>query len=96
MNITSYNVTDVGYHYIGLRVLAALPSSARRDEQTETISRSIRKYVNDKALRCCPNREALLRPLEKKSVKNWCIYSSLNRGEALTESLRKGTRCWHF
>ena len=51
MNITSYNVTDVGYHYIGLRVLAGLPSSARRDEQTGTISRSVRKYVSDKALR---------------------------------------------
>ena len=51
MNITSYNVTDVGYHYIGLRVLAGLSSSARRDEQTATISRSVRKYVSDKALR---------------------------------------------
>ena len=50
MNITSY-VTDVGYHYIGLRVLAGLLPSARRDEQTETISRNVRKYVNDKALR---------------------------------------------
>ena len=51
MNITSYNVTDVGYHYIGLRVLAGLTQIARRDEQTGTISRSIRKYVSDKALR---------------------------------------------
>ena len=51
MNITSYNVTDVGYHYIGLRVLAGLSPSARRDEQTETISRNVRKYVSDKALR---------------------------------------------
>ena len=51
MNITSYNVTDVGYHYIGLRVLAGLTPSARRDEQTETISRNVRKYVSDKALR---------------------------------------------
>ena len=51
MNITSYNVTDVGYHYIGLRVLAGLPSSARREEQTGTISRNVRKYVSDKALR---------------------------------------------
>lgn len=51
MNITSYNVTDVGYHYIGLRVLAGLPSSARREEQTDAIAKSVRKYVNDKALR---------------------------------------------
>ena len=26
MNITSYNVTDVGYHYIGLRALDSLAS----------------------------------------------------------------------
>ena len=51
MNITSYNVTDISYHYIGLRVLAGLPSSARREEQTGTIARSVRKYVSDKALR---------------------------------------------
>ena len=51
MNITSYNVTDVGYHYIGLRVLAGLAPNAPRNEQIETISRSIRKYVSDKALR---------------------------------------------
>ena len=51
MNITSYNVTDVGYHYIGLRVLAGLAPSAPRNEQTETISRNVRKYVSDKALR---------------------------------------------
>ena len=41
VNITSYNVTDVGYHYIGLRVLAGLPSGTRREEQTGTISRSV-------------------------------------------------------
>lgn len=51
MNITSYNVTDVGYHYIGLRVLGALPSNAGREEQTGTISRSVRKYAIDRALR---------------------------------------------
>ena len=50
MNISSYNITDVGYHYIGLRVLGNLPSTARREEQTETVSRSVRKYVSDKAL----------------------------------------------
>ena len=51
MNITSYNVTDVGYHYIGLRVLAGLPTGTSRAEQTGAISRNIRKYVSDKALR---------------------------------------------
>ena len=51
MNISSYNITDVGYHYIGLRVLAGLPPSARREEQEATISRSVLKYVSDRALR---------------------------------------------
>lgn len=51
MNISSYNIPDVGYHYIGLRVLGGLPAAARRDEQEETVSRSVRKYVSDRALR---------------------------------------------
>ena len=50
MNISSFNVTDVGYHYIGLRVLAAMPE-ASRNEQTAAISRSVAKYTRDKALR---------------------------------------------
>src|SRR3954465_9254240 len=50
MKITSFNVTDVGYHYIGLRVLAAMPAAAR-DEQTQTISRSVLKFARDKAIR---------------------------------------------
>jgi hypothetical protein len=50
VNISSFNVTDVGYHYIGLRVLAAMPE-ASREEQNATISRSVLKYARDKALR---------------------------------------------
>lgn len=50
MNISSFNITDVGYHYIGLRGVAAMPS-ASREEQSATISRSVLKYARDKALR---------------------------------------------
>ena len=50
MNISSFNVTDVGYHYIGLRVLAAMPE-ASREEQNATISRSVLKYARERALR---------------------------------------------
>jgi hypothetical protein len=50
VNITSYNVTDVGYHYIGLRVLAAMPTNAR-EEQVVAISRNVLKYAREKALR---------------------------------------------
>ncbi len=50
MNISSFNVTDVGYHYIGLRVLAAMPEASRED-QNAAISRSVLKYARDKALR---------------------------------------------
>lgn len=50
MNISSFNVTDVGYHYIGLRVIAAMPTTTR-EEQSTTISRSVLKYARDRALR---------------------------------------------
>lgn len=51
MNITSYNITDVSYHYIGLRVLAGMSSAAKRNEQTEAISHGVFKFVTDRALR---------------------------------------------
>ncbi len=50
MNITSFNITDVGYHYIGIRVLAAMPT-APREEQNQAIARNALKYARDKALR---------------------------------------------
>ncbi len=51
MNISSYNITDVNYHYIGLRVLDGIPASSGRADQTETISRNVRKLVTNRALR---------------------------------------------
>ena len=51
MNITSYNVTDVAYHYIGLRVLDGMRTSAERSQQVEAISSNVRKFVSDRALR---------------------------------------------
>ena len=51
MNITSYNITDVSYHYIGLRVLKGMGGKSERGHQTVAISRSVLKYVSDKALR---------------------------------------------
>ena len=51
MNITSYNITDVSYHYIGLRVLNGIPSMAKRGEQIEAISSSVLKFASDRALR---------------------------------------------
>ena len=51
MNITSYNITDVSYHYIGLRVLAGMPDAKERSSQLEAISRSVLKFVTDRALR---------------------------------------------
>jgi hypothetical protein len=50
MNITSYNVTDVAYHYIGLRVLAA-NEKLKREELITAISRSVAQFVRDRALR---------------------------------------------
>ena len=51
MNINSYNITEVGYHYIGLRVLDGMGTSAKRSQQVEAISRNVRKFVTDRALR---------------------------------------------
>ena len=51
MNISSYNVTDIAYHYIGMRVIAALPAPVERIEQTTAIGRNVRKYVHDNSLR---------------------------------------------
>lgn len=51
MNISSYNITEVTYHYIGLRALGGLPPGVSRQDQNTAISRSILKYVRDKALR---------------------------------------------
>ena len=49
MKISSYNITDVGYHYVGLRVLAN-PAKTRED-QLRAISRGVLKYSSDRALR---------------------------------------------
>ena len=77
MNITSYNVTDVSYHYIGLRVLAGTPYAADRNQQIEAISRSVLKFVTDRALRLMlPEPEVPSRRSVRKSVRNWCISSS--------------------
>ena len=51
MNITSYNITDVSYHYIGLRVLDHLTADVGRTIQVEEISRNVLKFATDKALR---------------------------------------------
>ena len=51
MNINSYNITEVGYHYIGLRVLNGMGTSASRSRQVEVVSRNVRKFVGDRALR---------------------------------------------
>lgn len=48
MNINSYNVTDVTYHYIGLRVLDGMPRTAKRTEQIETVASNVRKFVSDR------------------------------------------------
>ncbi len=51
MNISSYNITDVSYHYIGLQVLAGMPTDAERSSQIAEISRNVLKFVTNKALR---------------------------------------------
>ena len=48
MNINSYNITDVSYHYIGLRVLDGLPPISKRAEQTKAIASNVLKFVSDR------------------------------------------------
>ena len=50
MNTTGF-ITDVSYHYIGLRVLAGLPADAERSQQVEAIARNVLKFATDRALR---------------------------------------------
>lgn len=50
MNITSYNLTDVSYHYVGLRVVKA-SSGESRDRLAERIGTAVQKLVMDRALR---------------------------------------------
>ena len=48
MNISSYNITDVTYHYIGLRVLDGMPSTSKRTEQIKTVASNVLKFVTDR------------------------------------------------
>ena len=50
MNISSY-ITDVSYHYVGLRVLEGIPARMGRRHQVGAISRGVFKLVNDRAIR---------------------------------------------
>lgn len=51
MNITSYNINDVTFHYVGLRVLEASPNAVDKATQMATISRSIYNHVCHRSLR---------------------------------------------
>lgn len=93
MKITSFNVTDVGYHYIGLRVLAALPT-ATRDEQTQTISRSVLKFARDRAIRLMlPEPKSNYETVGEKVCQELAHFEfadgARNRGYVLTESGRQ-------
>ncbi len=48
MNISSYNITDVSYHYLGLRVLDGMPRTTTRTEQVEAVAKNIHKFVSDR------------------------------------------------
>ncbi len=48
MNISSYNITDVTYHYIGLRVLDGMPSTSDRTEQISAVASNVLKFVSDR------------------------------------------------
>ena len=51
MNITSYNIGDVTFHYVALRVLRKLPERTEKARQFELISQSIYGHVCSRSLR---------------------------------------------
>ena len=51
MNITSYNIGDVTFHYVALRVLHKLPQGTEKARQFELISQSIYSHVCSRSLR---------------------------------------------
>lgn len=55
MNISSYNITDVTYHYIGLRVLDGMPSTSKRTEQIKAVASNVLKFVSDRNQRLMVN-----------------------------------------
>jgi len=92
MRITSFNITDVGYHYIGLRVLAAMPM-ASRDVQVQTISRNVLKYARDRALRLMlPEPKSNYETVGEKICQELAHFSfadgTRNKGYELTDSGR--------
>ncbi len=89
MNISSFNVTDVGYHYIGLRVLGAMPE-APREEQSATIARNVLKYARDKSLRLMlPEPKGTYETVGEKVCQELAHFkfaeSAKGRGYVLTE-----------
>ena len=51
MNITSYNIGDVTFHYVALRVLRKVPEGTEKARQFELISQSIYGHVCSRSLR---------------------------------------------
>ena len=51
MNITSYNIGDVTFHYVALRVLRKLRKGTEKAQQFELISQSIYRHVCSRSLR---------------------------------------------
>ena len=91
MNITSYNVTDVGYHYIGLRVLKGLSPAVQREEQTNTISRNIRKYAMERALRLMlPEPKGTFDSAGRKTCQELVHLELANSGNRVYELTRQG------
>ena len=91
MNISSYNITDIGYHYIGLRVLGCLSPTARREEQEETISRAIRKYVSDKALRLLlPEPRGTFETIGEKVCRELVHFGFANSAKGAYELKNRG------
>jgi len=93
LKITSYNITDVGYHYVGLRVLSGLPLTELREGQINAISKSILKYANDKAKRfMLPEPKGTFETIGEKVCQELVHLKLAQKSQGSYELTENGTR----
>ncbi len=97
MNISSYNITDISYHYIGLRVLAGMQKNFKRSYQIEAISRNVFKFVNDKALRLMlPEPKGTFSSIGEKICQELVHFQFARSGRTNYELTQIGEKVLHL
>ena len=91
MNITSYNIGDVTFHYVALRVLRKLPERTEKARQFELISQSIYGHVCSRSLRLMlPEPKGTFRAAGEKVCRELAhfgfVHAQKGRPYGLTET----------